>query len=200
MIKAEDTGQLLENYPKPAKRLLETALRLFYRNGFHATGIDTVLAKAGVSKMTLYNHFGSKDGLILAALRLRDTRWRHWFVEFVETHAEEPKDRLLATFDALHDWVNSRDFHGCMFINASAEFLRPKDPVRTAAAEHKRLVLQYITDLADAAGFKDSRHLARQIFLLNEGVIVDAHVSRNRDAATAAKSAALTLLTSARST
>lgn len=192
-----DKERQFEDYPKPAQRLVETALRLFYRNGFHATGIDTVLAKAGVSKMTLYNHFGSKDGLILAALRLRDARWRAWFTEHVESHAESPEDRLAATFDALDEWVNSRDFFGCMFINASAEYLQRKDPVRTAAAEHKRLVLQFIAGLTEAAGFKDSQQLARQIFLLNEGVIVDAHVSKNHDAATAAKAAAKALFATA---
>ena len=58
--------------------LVETALRLFYANGFNATGIDRILAESGVAKMTLYKHFRSKDDLILAALELRDTQFREW--------------------------------------------------------------------------------------------------------------------------
>ena len=78
------------------EHLLDTALSLFGTEGFHATGIDKILASAGVAKMTLYNHFRSKDELILAALRRRDERFRHWFVREVEHRAATPRDRLLA--------------------------------------------------------------------------------------------------------
>ena len=64
-----------------AKRdqLIDTALELFNRDGYRATGIDKILAESGVAKMTLYNHFGSKDELIVAALERRDARWaRPW--------------------------------------------------------------------------------------------------------------------------
>ena len=64
--------------------LVETALALFMRDGFHATGIDRILSHAGVAKMTLYNHFKSKEELILAALRLRDERFLVWFPAAVE--------------------------------------------------------------------------------------------------------------------
>lgn len=186
--------EFLESYSDRAQHLIETALELFYRNGFHATGIDTVLAKANVSKMTLYNHFGSKEELILSALRLRDLRWRKWFISATEKNAETPRERLLATFDALHEWVNSRKFYGCMFINASAEFPKRADPIHKAAAEHKKLVYDYILSLTKAAGAKDSTGLARHIFLLNEGVIIDAHVSNNKKAAFEAKEAAAKLI------
>lgn len=191
-----NTDEITDQYPKQAQQLVETALRLFYRKGFHATGIDTILAGAGVSKMTLYKHFGSKDGLILAALRLRSYRWRRWFEGFVEGATEDPQERLLATFDALNQWTNSRDFNGCMFINAAAEFPRRSDPVRTAVNEHRKLVLDYIRSLSDAAGARDSEQLARQIFLLNEAIIVDAQVSNDNAAAEAAKLAARLLLKS----
>jgi len=188
--------EFLNSYSDRARHLIETALDLFYRNGFHATGIDTVLAKAGVSKMTLYNHFGSKEELILAVLRLRDLRWRQWFISTVESASDKPEERLLATFDALNEWVNSRKFYGCMFINASAEFPNRTNPIHIAAADHKRLVYEYLLSLSKAVRKKDSQRLARQIFLLNEGVIIDAHVSSNKDSSAEAKQAAVKLLKS----
>ncbi len=121
--------------------LVDTALRLFYRDGFHATGIDKILAESGVAKMTLYKHFKSKDELILAAVRRRDEQIRNWLMRAAERRARAPRDRLLALFDALEEWFRSDDFSGCMFINASAEFGRCDDPIHAAAAEHKRLVL-----------------------------------------------------------
>ena len=48
------------------EQLLSTAVDLFYREGYHATGIDRILAESGVAKMTLYKHFRSKDELIMA--------------------------------------------------------------------------------------------------------------------------------------
>ena len=80
--------------------LINTALELFSREGFHATGIDRILSESGVAKMTLYNHFKSKDELILAALRRRDETFRNWFMRTVEASAETPRGRLLASFDA----------------------------------------------------------------------------------------------------
>ena len=81
--------------------LVDTALEMFCRDGFHATGIDKILAHAGVAKMTLYNHFRSKDELILAALRRRDEKFRNWFMRAVERLGKTPRNRLLAIFDAL---------------------------------------------------------------------------------------------------
>jgi AcrR family transcriptional regulator len=56
------------------QRLLATAWRLFYRDGYRAVGIDTLLAEAELAKMTLYNHFSSKDDLIVAVIGNRSER------------------------------------------------------------------------------------------------------------------------------
>ena len=174
--------------------LVETALALFMRDGFHATGIDRIIAEAEVAKMTLYNHFKSKDELILAALRLRDERFRDWFIEAVEARADKPRGQLLALFGAIDEWINQPDFSGCAFINASAEYGRPDDPVHQAAAEHKRLVRDYIRKIAAQAGAADPDSLAEVLNLLIEGAIVSAHVSGQRDAAKLARRAATLLI------
>ena len=54
------------------QRILETAERLFYANGVRSVGIDRIIAESDVAKMTLYNHFASKDELILEVLRYRE--------------------------------------------------------------------------------------------------------------------------------
>ncbi len=174
--------------------LVETALALFIREGFHATGIDGILAQAGVAKMTLYNHFKSKDELILAALRLRDERFRDWLVKAVEERAEKPRGRLLALFGAIDEWINQPDFSGCAFINVSAEYGRPDHPIHRIAAEHKRLVRDYIRKIAAEAGAADADNLADVLHLLIEGAIVSAHVSGQRDAAKLARRAATVLI------
>ncbi|MAT91133.1 MAG: TetR family transcriptional regulator [Halioglobus sp.] len=175
--------------PSPSKReqIVDEALRLFYRHGFNATGVDKIIASAGVSKKTLYSHFRSKDELILATLRKRDEMFRNKMMRETERRAAAPRDRLLALFDFLGDWFNEDGFSGCMFINAAAEFSAQDNPSHMVAAEHKRLVVDYIREQAQLAGARDPAALAHQINLLMEGAIVYAHVIGDRQAATRAR-------------
>ncbi len=177
--------------------LVETALELFCRDGFHATGIDKIVAESGVAKMTLYKHFKSKDELILAALHRRDETFRNGFMRDIERLGKTPGERLLAIFDVLEEWFRGRNFTGCTFINASAEFARPDDPIHAAAAEHKRLVLAYMVELTTAAEAKDPEALAQGLMLLMEGAIVMAYVAGQSDSAAQAKKTAKILLADA---
>lgn len=182
--------------------LIDTALRLFYTQGYHATGIDRILAESGVAKMTLYKHFRSKDELILAALRRRDEQFRNWLMGAMEQASRHPRERLLAMFDALEDWFRGRAFKGlgfagCAFIKAAGEFGDQDNPINRAAAEHKRLILEYIERLCAQAGAAEPRALAEQLALLKEGAIVTAQVRGMPEAAQVAKQVAATLLDAA---
>jgi AcrR family transcriptional regulator len=177
--------------------LVETALRLFYENGFHATGIDTILARSGVAKMTLYKYFKGKDDLILAALELRDRRWMEWFGEEIKRRGKTPQKRLLAVFDILGDWFGQEEFRGCMFINAASEYCGLDRRIGDLAARHKRLVRQEIRRLAQEAGAKHPAALADQIALVVEGATVMALMEKSPDWSATAKDAARTLIKSA---
>jgi len=174
--------------------LVDTAVRLFNEAGYHATGIDRILAEAGVAKMTLYNHFASKDELILAALELRDRRFRDWLRDEVARRAESPRAALLAVFDVLGTWTAGPDFHGCMFIKAAAEYGVPDNPIHAAAAEHKRLIYDWLRDLAAEAGARKPGELAAQLLLLLDGASVNAQVNPAAPAARQAKKAAAVLI------
>ena len=89
------------------EHLIQTAVELFRRRGYHATGIDRIIAEAGVAKMTLYKHFRSKDDLIVAALRRWDEDSRRWLIRAIEERADEPYERLLALFDVLDEWFDT---------------------------------------------------------------------------------------------
>ena len=173
------------------EHLVDTAAKLFARHGFHATGIDRILAEAGVAKMTLYKHFRSKDELILAALRRRDEEFRNWFRRRLEAGGETPRARLMAIFDVLAEWFEQPDFYGCTFAAAAAEFHDSKDPIHAAAAEHKRLLLGHLRDLAAAAGAVDPDALAEELALLMEGATALAHVCGEKNLRAARHAAAL---------
>lgn len=176
--------------PRKKDHLVQTALDLFDRNGFNATGIDKILSAAGVAKMTLYNNFNSKDDLIVAALQSRDTVWTEWFEKTVRNGAAEPAERLTGLFDALGKWFKQRAFHGCLFQKASAEFPDQKSPIRTPILEHKMRVFAFVRGLCEEAGTDDPLVLAGELYLLMEGAIVSAQVTGDEMAALRARQAA----------
>ncbi len=180
--------------PSPKRdHLVDTAAILFQRDGFHATGIDTILAEAGVAKMTLYNHFKSKDELIVAALEVEGARYIAWLRTRAD-RAEEPGERLLAIFDALEEWFENEGFNGCVFMKAACEYGPVNDPVHVAAAAQKRAVFDYMLENAQAARLKDPRNLAQQLLLLHEGAIAVAHEFGAPIAARQAKRAAAVII------
>ena len=172
-------------------------MNVLYRDGFHATGMDKLAKETGVSKMTMYKHFRSKEDLILAVLRLRDEEFRNLFVRQIEEKANTPKGRLLAVFDVLSDWIEGRDFYSCMFIKATSEFQDPKHPIHIASAEHKRQILGHIQKLAEEAGVKNPKLLARQLFILTEGELVTAFILGKSGVGADVKAAAKILIKAA---
>ena len=175
-------------------QLIDTAMKLFYENGFHATGIDKVLAESGCAKMTLYKHFKSKDELILATIRRRDELLRNEFMREVERRAKTPRERLIAFYDVLEDWFKGGDFRGCLFMHASSEYTDTEDPILGACAEHQRLMRKYVRDLCVEAGAKDVDELADELMLLGEGAIITAHMMSKPGVAQNAKRAAVKLI------
>jgi AcrR family transcriptional regulator len=169
------------------EQIINVALNLFYKDGFHATGVERIREGACVSKKTLYNHFKSKDELILAVLRRRDEEFRNNFMRAVERFGNTPAERLEAVFDAADEWFNGKNFYGCMFINASAEFTSTDNPCHVVCAEHKNLMYQYIKKLAENAGARNPSELSEQLNLLIEGATVQAHVCGDKTAALKAK-------------
>ncbi|MHA1536828.1 MAG: TetR/AcrR family transcriptional regulator [Alphaproteobacteria bacterium] len=176
------------------ERLIDTATALFYKHGYHATGIDRILAEAGVAKMTLYKHFRSKDELILAVLRRRDETFRNWLTREVDRRGASARERLLALFDVLGDWFRKSEFRGCMFINAGAEFGAPDCAIRAAACEHKRLLTSYLEQLARDAGARDPAGLATGLSLLMDGATVAAQLNCDCGPAEDAKRAGAALV------
>lgn len=177
--------------------LVQNALKAFYKGGFRAIGMDKLAAETGVSKTAIYKHFRTKEDLIVATLRLRDEQFRNWLVRRIEALASTPKDRLLATFDALAEWFREPEFKSCMFIKASSEYQDRDHPIHATAAEHKRLLLQYLQKLATDAGAKDPEGLARRLLVIKEGAIVLAHLHDPEAVAADARAAAAELIDNA---
>lgn len=178
--------------PRPSRRdhLVQTAIGLFCEHGFHATGIDMILGKAGVSKKTMYEHFRTKDELIIAALRQYDSQFRNFFMREVEKNASTPREKLLAVYDVAYSWFTQTNFFGCTFINAVGEYSENNSPIRAISRDFKTMMRSYMEQLCQEAGAANSKELAAELSLLLEGAIVTAQVSQTPNAAYTAKKVA----------
>lgn len=174
--------------------IIEVAIKLFCEHGFHATGVDRIMREAKVSKKTLYNHFRSKDELILAALQKHDSVFRNNFVKDVEQLSSTPKGQLLAIFDAAENWFSGQNFFGCMFVNVVGEYSDANSPMRGVSKSFKDMVWRYILSLCEKAGVNEPEKMANELALLFEGAIVTAQISGSPVSASTAKNIASQLL------
>lgn len=177
------------------EQLIDTAQSLFAREGYHATGIDRILAESGVAKMTLYKHFRSKDELILAVLEQRGQATLAGLSQL--RAALPPREALLKSFDGLHEWIHQGDFCGCSFINAAAEFHDHDHPIHRQAAAFKAAFAEHFRELLQMLGVDQAQALAAQLQFLLEGALSMAHVQGAGDQALQAKAAAEVLLAAA---
>jgi AcrR family transcriptional regulator len=164
-------------------QIVRTAHDLFYSEGFHSVGLDRILDQVGVTKTTFYNHFASKDDLVLATLDMHDKWWRETFARRLrELGGDTPRGQLLAIFDFLDEIFGGEEFNGCIFINVSVEFPLCHDPAHVAAVRHKQAMEDLIAELAGYASAEDPRQFAREVSIVLEGAYVTQQVSQNMTA------------------
>lgn len=100
------------NPDRTRRRILQSAVRLFARHGFHAVSVDEIVAQAKVNKRMVYHYFGSKDALFEAALSEVYKR-----IEAIEFHAVErgrtPREKLSRLLESYFE-----------FLDAEPEFTR----------------------------------------------------------------------------
>lgn len=187
-----------ETKSKARQRIVEAAERLFYNEGIRAVGIDRIIAEAEVAKMTLYNHFASKDELILAALQYREEKFDGMFKVWMERHAKKGMDRFEAFFAALKSWFESTGFRGCAFINTVVELADNRHPASQFSAEHKERFHAMITEIIIETKGKKAASASPAIALMVEGAIITAVMEQSSKPADVAKSAGMTLIAKAK--
>ncbi len=179
-------------------KLIETALDLFYTHGFHAVGLDMILQKVGVTKTTFYNHFESRDQMIVEALAVRE-QWEDskFTARLNQLAGDDPAAMLLAMFDVLDEWFNLDDYRGCLFILACTEFPSKNDPIHAEASKHFQIMTREVTAMAEGAGAANPAMIADQWALLLEGAVVRRHVHGDNAAAAKARLIAEAMLAQA---
>jgi len=185
-----DSGKL-----SPRERVLQTASNLFYKHGVHSVGIDRIIQESGVAKMTFYRHFPSKARLIAEYLLQQEKGWQELVSATTSDSSRTPMDKILGIFDCLERAIQSRDFSGCPFIKALAEFGPEREPeVRTQITAHFSEIENTLTPLLKQIRPKQAQKLLHPLMSLITGTIVVAQATGQTDVAKRNKAAARALL------
>jgi AcrR family transcriptional regulator len=156
------------------EKLLVTASQLFFEKGFHAVGVDTIVAESGITKMTMYKHFPSKDQLIVAILERSDELYWEWFENTIQG-ISEPEKQLIAIFEAVaHQHSLSPQSTFCLYQAVAVEYPYPGHIVNQAAVDHKQSILKRLETICEQTGLKSPAPLARQLFVILEGFCISS--------------------------
>ena len=170
------------------QRLVDAAVRRFYRDGFRSVGIDQVLSDVGISKTAFYKHFESKEDLLLAALQVQNAWLQDTFRMMIrERGGPTAIGQLHAVFDVVEHVIESDGFQGCIFVKVAMEFPLPHEPAHVAAHENKQSIESIVHALAEEARADDPRALAQELCLIMEGAYVTRQVTGNKSAADIAR-------------
>lgn len=159
------------------QRIIRTALDLFYRQGYLATGINQVIAEASVSKNTFYYYFPSKEDLCVAYLVERHKIWMAWLQEWLDKY-EAPYERLMSVFAFLESWLKACDFRGCAFLNIASEVPDINNRIRKEVIAHKDELRTLLRELLEDLKRCDRKFaeinpkfLAEILYVIVEGII-----------------------------
>jgi AcrR family transcriptional regulator len=188
--KSADSGS---SSPGSRERILSVAGSLFYREGIHVTGVERIAEEAGVSKRTMYQHFGSKTQLVEEYLRGIHDSGGMPNEKALDAPGASPRNRLLAIFDS----PPTDRFRGCPFHNAAVEAADHMPGVHAVVHEHKLQFITRLTEVAAKAGAKDPYQLGHQLAVLFEGATALATSLNDTAPLLHARSAAEVLIDSA---
>ena len=172
------------NYICPMKRagvkekVIETASRLFYYNGYNQTGINQIIEEAGVAKASMYVHFRSKEDIAVAYLKQRHGSWMGQLGTYVAKH-KNPKARMLGCFDFLKVWLEEVNYRGCGWQNIITDLPEDHNKIKDQAVLHKSLVRDWIHEvLLEVHPKKKATQLGDEIHVLLEGAIILSQIHK----------------------
>lgn len=176
----------------PRERLLAAGQQLFYSHGA-SVGVDALLQEANVARRSLYEHFGSKDGLIVAVLRRASDEDLAWYEDAL-AGATEPRARLLGLFDRLDELVSNAGFRGCRYFATDLSFANPGHPAHAEADAYRRRLRALLVREVESLGHARPARAAAQLHLLIEGTLVMGATQDDQHSAGAARDLAAIVL------
>jgi AcrR family transcriptional regulator len=167
------------------ERIIDAATQLFYAQGLRAVSAEKIIALVGITKVTFYRHFPSKDDLIVAYLERR----AEWERNAILTVRQMTGDDVSSVFRIIAEAIGAEScspgFRGCPFINAAAEYPDPRHPVRQVVDAHRRWFKHAIEELLDEINVPNGGEVADELVMLRDGAMVSGYLSDPRIVASA---------------
>jgi AcrR family transcriptional regulator len=171
-------------------QIVETASRLFYEQGYNATGINQIIAEAGVAKASLYLHFPSKEDLLAEYLITEAARTMDSLNKEVARHSTV-QEKVMAMFDNLGRTIRKSEFQGCQFLNIVSELPANDKRIREIIQKQKNDIRQLFKSILKEAKKQD---LADEFYLLFEAALIAGKVHQAEWTIKAAKNIAAKLI------
>lgn len=177
------------------EKLIQAGHEIFYREGFLTVGLDRLLNEVGCSKQTFYNHFESKDDLIVAVIDEHHRWWSSELRERIQRAAgPDPRGQMLAMFDVMQELLEDPEYRGCIYINAAVEFPQPHHPAHQSAKRAKADGVALLAELGERAGASDPQALAHELDMIMEGALITHQVAPESNVCTTARRLAETIM------
>lgn len=162
------------------ERILDTASRLFYHQGFNSTGINQIIAEAGIAIGSLYKHYQSKNDLLYHYLEQQELEYFTNLDDYLKDE-KEPLKKLLKLIDYRVKIQEEANFSGCHFIKVNAEIGREDKKIEQFIMAHKERQRDYIDTLLTEMSTLQKLPLEKNVlkdtlFLMIEGAVVSASV------------------------
>lgn len=163
--------------PIPVRdRVITTASRLFYEQGYNRTGINQILEESGVAKASMYDHFKSKEDICVAYLQEMDGQFVYNLKEFL-MKKRKGQTRVLGVFDFLQEFYNAENFRGCWCLNTMAEIPQDDHRIKEEIRKQKESLRDIIKSLVeDNLSNNTDKSLADQLYLLYEGALMESYL------------------------
>lgn len=179
------------------ERIIETASDLFYNKGYNQTGINQIIAEAGVAKASMYQHFRSKEDIAVAYLVRRHAMWMGTLNDHIASQ-NTPKAKVIGTFDFLIKWLIEVNFRGCGWQNIIVDLPEGQYKIKDQAVYHKSELGKWIFELLSLDSQytnKEAKQISKEIMVLVEGAIILSQIHKDKWPIEAAKSTCIRLLT-----
>nr|BAJ23989.1 TetR-family transcriptional regulator [Bradyrhizobium sp. HWK12] len=185
-----------EAAPIEGKRheIVTWAFERFYEGGFHAMGVDEVMAGSGISKRTLYKYFPSREALIGAVLDHYGEFIMHELFDSVAAVGGDPRQRIVAFFDIRKAMADQSPTRGCLGVKAALEYAVKDRAIVAQGKSAPAAVEQRLVEMCREAGFADPTALGKEINVLFQGALLLSQVFGDSSPFVSAKAALLALL------
>lgn len=161
------------------EQIIQHVFEVFYQQGFHAAGLERLLEGSGISKRTLYKHFGSKEALIIACIDYYGELFRQALQTQLKSRPHSPLEQILAVFEVQQALFERRDYPGCFALKALLEYDNHEPLVRQSAQAVFEALGDYFLKACRALKIPTPTKRAKQILMLYRGAVVSSQGSKS---------------------